>query len=129
MRRTVLVLVGIVLIGASAAGAGTPGSGISGKIVAGPTCPVESVPPAPGCAPRALRATVRIRRVGSLDRATIVRSGADGRFRVRLYPGTYWVRALPYAGQALPRPPPATRVRVRAARYTLVTITYDTGIR
>ncbi len=129
MRRTALVLAGVVLFGGNTALAGTPDSGIAGLVVAGPTCPVESVPPAPGCAPRPLRATVRIRRIGTNDPATSVRSGADGRFRVPLYPGTYSVRALPYAGLALPRPPPASRVRVRAGRYTRVEIRYDTGIR
>ena len=39
------------------------------------------------------------------------------------------VKALPYAGFALPRPPAASLVQVSAGRYTRVTITYDTGIR
>ena len=129
MRRGACLLICLVLLSASAAGAGGLDSGISGRIVAGPTCPVESVPPAPGCAARPLRATLRIRRVGGAGRATTVRSAADGRFRVSLAAGTYVVAALARAGATLPRPPATRRVRVRVGRYTFVTITYDTGIR
>jgi hypothetical protein len=128
MRRSACLLLGFALLSVSPAGARAPDSGISGRIVAGPICPVESVPPVPGCAPRPLRATLRIRRVGSRPSAS-VRSADDGRFRVRLYPGTYVVQALAHAGAALPRPPAASRVQVHAGRYTFVTITYDTGIR
>jgi hypothetical protein len=99
---------GFVLLSASPAGARAPDSGIGGRIVAGPICPVESVPPVPGCAPRPLRATLRIRLV---------------------YPGTYHVQALAHAGSALPRPPAARRVQVHAGRYTLVTMSYDTRVR
>ncbi len=58
-----------------------------------------------------------------------VRSGADGRFRVRLSPGTYVLQALPEHGAPLPRPPAALRVRVYVRHFTKVTIAYDTGIR
>ena len=129
MRRIACLLLGFVLLNASAAGARAPGSGISGRIVAGPTCPVESVPPAPGCAPRPLRATLRIRRLGTHGFPTSLRTAANGRFRVRLSPGTYVVRALPHTGAALPRPPAPSRVTVQTAHYTFITITYDTGIR
>ncbi|HZL48513.1 MAG TPA: hypothetical protein VFC30_05810 [Solirubrobacteraceae bacterium] len=129
MRRSACLLLGFVLLSVSPAGARAPDSGIGGRIVAGPICPVESVPPVPGCAPRPLRATLRIRRVGSHGPSASVRSAADGRFRVRLYPGTFVVQALAHAGAALPRPPAASRVQVHAGRYTFVTITYDTGIR
>jgi hypothetical protein len=129
MRRSACLPLGFVLLSASPAGARAPDSGIGGRIVGGPICPVESLPPVPGCAPRPLRATLRIRLVGSHDPSTSVRSAADGRFRVRLYPGTYVVQALAHAGSALPRPPAARRVQVHAGRYTLVTMSYDTRVR
>jgi hypothetical protein len=129
MRRSACLPLGFVLLSASPAGARAPDSGIGGRIVGGPICPVESLPPVPGCAPRPLRATLRIRLVGRHDPSTSVRSAADGRFRVRLYPGTYVVQALAYAGSALPRPPAARRVQVHAGRYTLVTMSYDTRVR
>lgn len=120
----------VVGLGACGAASGkAPNSGIAGRVVAGPTCPVETVPPQPGCAPHPLAATLRVRRVGGRFPATTVRSGADGRFRVRLSAAVYTVRALPRGGSPLPRPPASRRVRVHAGHFSFVTITYDTGIR
>jgi hypothetical protein len=125
------LLVGLILaLGAcGVAGGRAPSSGIAGRVVAGPTCPVETVPPQPRCAPRPLAVTLRIRGVGSKARSISVRSGADGRFRVSLSPATYVVRGLPRVGSPLPRPPAAHQVQVRARRFAYITITYDTGIR
>jgi hypothetical protein len=111
------------------AGARTPNSGISGRVLAAPTCPVETVPPQPGCAPRPLAATLRVRRVGSVGPYRLVHAGTDGRFRVSLLPATYVVQALSQGGARLPRPPEARHVRVRAAHFTSITLSYDTGIR
>jgi hypothetical protein len=120
----------LIWVGATpAAGGKALDSGIVGRIVAGPTCPVETVPPQPQCEPRPLAASVRIRRVGSHLPARVVRSRADGRFRVRLPAATYVLQALPRDRSPLPRPPAALRVRVRAGRFAHVTISYDTGIR
>jgi hypothetical protein len=130
VRRGCL-LIGLVLaLGACGSASGRAlSSGIAGRVLAGPTCPVETVPPQPGCAPRPLAVSLRIRRVGSGAPATRAHSGADGRFRVRLSPGTYVVKALPRAGSPFPRPPAARQVQVRDRRFTEITITYDTGIR
>jgi signal transduction histidine kinase len=99
--RLVAVATFIVLAACGDASGRAPGSGISGRILAGPTCPVERVPPAPGCAPRPLVATLRIARVGSSAGSRSVRSRSDGRFRVSLAPGLYTVKALPQ-GRAAP---------------------------
>ena len=129
MRRRACLILASVLLSTGAAIARVPDSGISGRIVDGPVCPVQSVPPRPGCAPPPLRATLHIRRARSQALYASVRSSADGRFRVRLPPGTYVVGALAYGGSPLPRPPAARRVQVHPGRYTHITITYDTGIR
>jgi hypothetical protein len=76
-----------------------------------------------------LAATLRIERIGTHLTPETVRSGTDGRFHVRLTPGTYEVRALPQNGSFYPRPPASLRVRVVSARFTRVTLIYDTGIR
>ena len=125
------LLVGLVLVlGACSAASGrVASSGIAGRVLAGPTCPVQTIPPQPRCAPRPLSASLRIRRVASRAPATKVHSGADGRFRVRLSPGSYILQALPQPGAPFPRPPAALRVQVHARRFTNITITYDTGIR
>jgi hypothetical protein len=98
-------------------------------VVAAPTCPVERVPPFPGCAPRPLAASLLIHRGGSGAPGTRVHSGADGRFRVRLSPGRYVVQAMAQTGSPFPRPPAPETVTVHPHRFTTVTITYDTGIR
>ena len=106
-----------------------PASGIAGRVVAGPTCPVETVPPQPGCEPRPLAVTLRIHPLGSPTPVVYVHSGTDGRFRVRLAPRTYVLKALRPGESAFPIPPPPRRVKVEPARFTFVQIYYDTGIR
>lgn len=122
------MLVSAIALAVGVAGAAEPSSGIAGKVQAGPVCPVETVPPQPGCAPRGIAASLRVRRFGRKT-ARIMRSGSDGRFRLRLVPGTYFVQPLARAGSPYPRPPGTRRVRVRTGRFTSMTITYDTGIR
>jgi hypothetical protein len=104
-------------------------SGLAGRALEAPTCPVERVPPQPGCAPRPLAARLRIQRAGGHTRAKTVQAGSDGRFRVSLLPGTYTVRALRLGDSLLPRPPGPVRVQVRTGRFTTITVTYDSGIR
>ena len=130
MRRACLLIALLLGLGAGGMASGqTPASGIAGRILAGPTCPVETVPPQPGCEPRPIAATLRIHPLGAATPVVRVRSGADGRFRVRLAPRTYVVKPLPRADSPFPSPPPPRRVEVRAGRFTLVRIFFDTGIR
>jgi hypothetical protein len=129
MRIVALLIAGLLCLTAcSAAGGSELHSGIAGRIVAGPTCPVEMVPPQPACAPRPLAASLRVRRTGS-SRSRLVKSGSDGRFRILLEPGTYVVRALSEGRSSFPRPPAPQRVVVHAGRLSHITIMYDTGIR
>ncbi len=69
-----------------------------------------------------------IRRFGS-GALTVVRSKANGTFRVALAFGTYAVEARPLGTSSFPRPPAPLTVRVLPHRFTRVTIAYDTGIR
>jgi hypothetical protein len=129
MRRALTLGAVVFTVACGTAGGRTPSSGIAGRVLAGPTCPVERVPPSPQCAPRPLAARLRIHPVGKRSPVEVVRSGPDGRFRVRLPPGNYVLRPLAEPGSAFPRPPAPRDVRVHAWRFTSVTITYDTGIR
>lgn len=130
MRRVSFLIALVAWLAAcTAAGGAVNTSGIVGRVAAGPTCPVESVPPSPWCAPRPLAASVRIYAPGDRSHALVVRSGPDGQFRVGLAPGTYVLAPLAKPGSPFPRPPSAMRVKVRRGRYTRITITYDTGIR
>lgn len=89
----------------------------------GPTCPVER--PGHACT-RPYQATIRILREPAHKLLTTARSAADGRFSVRLAPGSYVLE--PQGGRPFPRSRPQT-VTVRAHRFTSVTINYDSGIR
>jgi hypothetical protein len=55
-------------------------------------------------------------------------TGADGRFRVTLAPGTYRVGPPPATGRLLPRAGEET-VIVEPGKYAAVTIYFDSGMR
>jgi hypothetical protein len=130
MRYRLLALAALfaLIVGGAALGR-AKSSGISGLVVAAPTCPLERVSPAPGCAPRPLIATVRVWPSGERARAESVRSSSYGHFSIGLSPGEYTVEGAPQAASPLPRPPRPLQVQVRRARFTTITLTYDTGIR
>jgi hypothetical protein len=102
--------------------AATIDSGITGLVTIGPISPVEQ-PGVPNEKPYA--ATIVIRDAGGTVVAQ-VQSGADGRFTVKLAPGTYTVE--PQNGQPLPRAESQV-VTVKPHAFTEVTIAYDSGIR
>jgi hypothetical protein len=56
-----------------------------------------------------------------------VRTGSDGRFEIRLAPGTYVLEGTTSAG--LHRVAKPTTVTVPSGGFATVTITFDTGIR
>jgi hypothetical protein len=100
----------------------TTDSGIAGEVILRPIVPVER----PGDVNhRPYAATIAI--VDGAGRVVAaVSSGADGRFRVALEPGTYSLR--PESAGPGPHAPVQTAV-VAHGRYTVVRIVYDSGIR
>jgi hypothetical protein len=121
-QHSIAVLAAVALL-APVTDSGPPDSGIRANVVYGPTCPVER--PGERCE-RPYDATLRIRARSTHRIVRTVRSGRDGRFKVRLRPGRYVVE--PVEGERYPRadPVPAT---VRAHRFTRVTVSFDSGIR
>jgi hypothetical protein len=120
--HTIAVVLAVTLY-APATAAARLDSGIRGYVTYGPTCPVER--PGERCE-RPYDATLRIR-VRTTHRLVVtVRSGGDGRFRVRLQPGRYVID--PVAGHPFPRASPVF-VTVRAHRFATATIAFDSGIR
>jgi len=114
----------------SEAGDPIPGEGtgnVGGRVVAGPVCPVETVPPDPACAPRPVAgATLTIGDAQGKDVAVVV-SDANGLFALTLPPGDYVLIAQPVEG--LMGTPEPLSFAVLAGSPVELTVAYDTGIR
>lgn len=107
--------------------AGDGRTGIEGVALAGPVCPVETVPADPDCAARPVAdATVVIRDAGGAEVARSV-TAADGSFFVELPAGGYVVEPQPVDGLMGTASP--QEVTVVDGRVVSVPLEYDTGIR
>jgi hypothetical protein len=125
MKRLIVACaigLGLAACGASAA---QPGTGVQGIVQVGPTCPVERLNSP--CPPHPLAATIIVRDRNGAE-VTRFRSGADGRFKVDLAPGTYTLLGLTVGSSFLPRPIP-TSVTVSQGAYASAIVEYDSGIR
>ena len=132
LRFSILALTGI-LLAACFGGGGTPastpaaGSGIEGQALAGPTCPVERV--GSPCPDRPVAgAVVNVWNAQRTKKVTTFTADDQGRFRVALAPGDYYLDPQRVENQQFPIPHPQS-VTVREGAFTAVTIEYDTGIR
>jgi Carboxypeptidase regulatory-like domain len=121
MKR--LCVVAILLLASCARAGGTTDSGIEGRVLLGPQCPVVSQ--ASRCPDKPVSAEVVAMRLE--DRKVFrVRSGANGRFRIALPPGTYEVQALATANAMFAKP---ITVTVPAGEFVRADVLLDTGIR
>src|ERR1700737_3537601 len=125
MKRVFVLTILTLALAACGSQPAQPGTGIQGLVQAGPTCPVERINPP--CPPHPLAAPTVVRD-GTGAEVTRFRSGADGRFKVDLRPGTYTLVGLTVGSSSLPRPIP-TSAPVSQGTYTSVNIEYDSGIR
>jgi hypothetical protein len=129
-RRPVLLVLALLALAISACGAGgptdLPNSGIRGLVTLGPTCPVQIEGDPQPCS-TTYAATLEIHEQASDKLITTVSSGADGRFEVRLAPGTY--RIVPQVAEVLPIAEPVEGIVVAAGRFTEVQVDFDSGIR
>ena len=103
-------------------GPGAP-QGIEGEVLLGPQCPVQTLENP--CPDLPYKAWIRVLTPDG-GAVTRIQSGEDGRFRVGLRPGRYVLdpesgNPFPVAGEM--------EVSVEEDRYTLVTVSFDTGIR
>lgn len=99
---------------------------VGGVVLAGPTCPVERIPPDPACEDQPVPGAVMLVTDEQGDDVTSVESDTDGRFRLRLEPGRYVLVPQPYDG--LLGTAPAQEFVVEAEEIELL-VAYDTGIR
>jgi hypothetical protein len=127
MRRAILALVLVALVACGKAGTGgsSPDSGIEGKVLLGPQCPVE--PLETPCPDKPFEADIEVvDRSG--DVVATAHSGQDGRFSVRVEPGSYVLKPQAPKQNGFPFGKDVA-VSVRAHHFTRVTVTFDTGIR
>jgi hypothetical protein len=106
---------------------GTGKTGIEGVALAGPVCPVETVPPDPACAPRPVggaELVIRDRAGSEVVRAV---TAADGTFFAELPAGEYVVEPQPVEG--FMGTAGAVEVIVGDGAAVHVQLDYDTGIR
>jgi hypothetical protein len=101
-------------------------SGIGGEVSAGPTCPVER-PGDSACADRVVKGAVLVVQDGSGAEVARFTTDASGLFRIELAPGIYTLSSQPVTG--IMRSAPAQQVTVVAGKLTIVSLSYDTGIR
>ena len=99
---------------------------VTGQVLAGPTCPVERIPPDPRCAARPVSGAVLLFIDNAGRDAGRAVSDDNGRFTILLPAGRYRLRPLPVVGLLGTAPPQDVIVTSAGAR---VTVTYDTGIR
>jgi hypothetical protein len=128
MRRPATVLLLLVLASCQAP-APAPGGTLAIVALAGPTCPVETDPPDPDCAPRPVAGAQVVVSPGDGRDIAVAEGATDARGRLTLAvpPGDYIVTAGTVEG--LMGTPQPVEVSVDSGRTTDVEIAYDTGIR
>jgi hypothetical protein len=105
-----------------------PGAtGVLGTVTAGPTCPVETIPADPACAPRPVAGAVLVFSDPDGHEVKRATSAEDGSFSVELPPGVY--RVMAQAVEGLMATPAPMEVEVEAGPPTELQVSYDTGIR
>ena len=103
-------------------------TGILVTAVAGPTCPVETVPPDPACAPRPVPSKLIDVTDGAGQRAARQETDPAGTSFFEVPPGAYVVTVAD-TGEDFFGIPEAQKVEVVAGAVAPVTIAFDTGIR
>jgi hypothetical protein len=107
--------------------AGAVKTGVEGIALAGPVCPVETVPPDPECAPRPVVGAVVIVRDHAGTGVSRVETAADGAFFLEVPAGQYVVEPQPVEGLMGTAAP--SEVTVGDGIAVWVQLDYDTGIR
>jgi len=101
-------------------------SGIEGQVLIGPMCPV--VQQGTPCPDEPYTATIVVWNADRTKNVSTFQTASDGRFRVPLAPGDYYIDPQPPDTGGPPTPIPQT-VTVPANRFLQVTVEYDSGIR
>jgi len=106
---------------------GSDATGIGGVAVAGPVCPVETVPPDPDCAARPVVGAVIVIRDAAGSEVARTTTEADGSFFVEVAAGDYVIEPQPVEG--LMGMVTALEVSIVDGMAAQIQLDYDTGIR
>jgi len=103
---------------------------LEGKITIGPLCPVERIPPDPGCQPtqetyNAWPIAVYMSNSKIID----ITPNLDGTYKVELSPGDYIVKLENQQASGIGRNNLPATVTIRPNATTILDISIDTGIR
>jgi hypothetical protein len=104
-----------------------PVVGVVGRVVAGPTCPVQRLPPDPACADRPVAGAVLVITDAGGTEVGRATSDANGEFAIPLPPGSYVLTPQPVPGLMGTSGP--IQFTVTAGSPADLDVTYDTGIR
>ncbi len=105
-----------------------PSGVITGSAMAGPTCPVESVPPDPSCEPRPVAGAVIVATNAQGAEVGRTQTREDGTFSLTVPHGHFEIRAEPRDDYFAVSEP--IEIDVDATDIArVVDFTYDTGIR
>jgi hypothetical protein len=117
-----VIIAALVAAGCSSSATPAAKGVLTGSVVAGPTCPTESVPTM--CPPRPVNGALVIAARGG--KRTSTHTDAAGRFRLTLSAGSYTVTAVDENG--IGSTANAT-VSVSSGKTATVALTVDSGIR
>ena len=101
-------------------------SGIEGQVLVGPMCPV--VQQGTPCPDKPYQATIVVWNPDHTNKVRTFETDDEGRFRVPLESGDYYIEPQPPDTGGPPTPIPQI-VTVLPDRFVQITIQYDSGIR
>ncbi len=132
MKSLLVMIVAAVLVGAACGSeAGSEGLERTATLVvtalAGPTCPVETDPPTPGCEPRPVDGATIVVNDGTGSEVARAVTGPDGVAVIAVPPGD--LVAVPQPVEGLLGTAGAIEVTIADGGTLEVTADYDTGIR
>lgn len=102
------------------------GGVLVGKVILGPTCPVETTPPDPRCAPKPYLTKIEAFSVDGTELVKTVQNQSDGSFVMNLPAGDYSIKT---GGEVVYPRCISEPVTIQPGVTTSIDITCDTGIR